>query len=61
MASMDTGPLLIPPSASAFGFSLRRSGGHLSRSLMLPELGLLFAAGRHWFSLTHAYKILIYI
>lgn len=41
---MDTGPLLIPPGTSAFGFSLRRSGGHLSRSLMLSELRLLFAA-----------------
>ncbi len=43
-ASMDAGPLVIPPYATAFGFSLRRSGSHLSRSLMLPELGLLFAA-----------------
>ena len=41
---MDTGPLMSPPYATAFGFSQRRSGGHLSRSLMLSELGLLFAA-----------------
>ncbi|MFB1487359.1 MULTISPECIES: hypothetical protein [unclassified Thiocapsa] len=41
---MDAGPLVIPPHATAFGFSLRRSGGHLSRSLMLPELRLLFAS-----------------
>ncbi len=41
---MDAGPLVIPPHATVFGFSLRRSGGHLSRSVMLPELGLLFAA-----------------
>lgn len=41
---MDAGPLVIPPGATAFGFSLRRSGGHMSRSVMLPELGLLFDA-----------------
>lgn len=48
---MDACPLVIPPHATAFGFSLRRTGGHMSRSVMLPELGLLFdavpvAAGR---------------
>jgi hypothetical protein len=36
--------LTIPPSATRFGFSLRRSGGHLSRSMMLPELQTLLAA-----------------
>ncbi|AUB81923.1 hypothetical protein [Candidatus Thiodictyon syntrophicum] len=40
----DASPLAIPPHATGFGFSLRRSGGHLSRSMMLPELRLLFAA-----------------
>ena len=41
---MDGGPLAIPPHATAFGFSSRRSGGHMARSMMLTELRLLFAA-----------------
>lgn len=41
---MDATPLVIPPHATGFGFSLGRSGGHMSRSVMLPELRLLFAA-----------------
>jgi hypothetical protein len=41
---MEAGSLVIPSHATGLGFSLRRSGGHLSRSMMLAELRLLFAA-----------------
>jgi hypothetical protein len=41
---MGAGALTIPPSATAFGFSVRRSGAHMSRSMMLAELRLLLAA-----------------
>ena len=41
---LDVGHLVIPPQASRFGFSTRKSGGHMSRSMMLPELRLLLAA-----------------
>lgn len=36
--------VVIPPQATRFGFSARKSGGHMSRSMMLPELGLLLGA-----------------
>jgi hypothetical protein len=36
--------VVIAPQATRFGFSARKSGGHMSRSMMLPELGLLFGA-----------------
>lgn len=41
---MDISTLSIPPGATRLGFSVRRSGGHMSRSMMLPELRLLLAA-----------------
>ncbi len=41
---MDAGHLVIPPQATRFGFTTRKSGGHMSRSMMLPELRLLLAA-----------------
>ncbi len=41
---MDIGGLDISPKATPFGFSVRRSGGHMSRSMMLPELRLLLPA-----------------
>lgn len=34
----------IPASAGAFGFSTRKTGGHMARSMMLAELRLLFGA-----------------
>jgi hypothetical protein len=41
---LDAGYPVIPPQATRFGFTTRRSGGHMSRSMMLPELRLLLAA-----------------
>ena len=38
---MTYSPLAITKPAEAFGFSANRSGGHLSRSMMLPELTVL--------------------
>jgi hypothetical protein len=34
----------IPFSSTRFGFAVRRSGGHMSRSMMLPELRILLSA-----------------
>lgn len=42
--SLDAVPLVIPPQAKRFGFSTRKSSGHMSRSMMLPELRQLLAA-----------------
>lgn len=36
--------LRIPASAAGLGFSTRKTGGHMARSMMLAELRLLFAA-----------------
>ncbi len=41
---LDAGHLVIPPQATRFGFTTRKSGGLMSRSMMLPELRLLLAA-----------------
>jgi hypothetical protein len=41
---LDARPFVIPPSATRLGFSLRRTGGHMSRSMMLPELRALIAS-----------------
>jgi len=43
-ASVDSRFVVIPLQATRFGFSARKSGGHMSRSMMLPELGLLLGA-----------------
>lgn len=37
-------PLYISESARRFGFSTRKSGGHMARSMMLTELRILLAA-----------------
>lgn len=36
--------LAIDPAAERFGFSAKQTGGHMARSMMLEELGLLFDA-----------------
>jgi len=36
--------LRIPASVTSFGFSTRKTGGHMARSMMLAELRLLFGA-----------------
>lgn len=41
---MEAAPLLIPPQATRLGFSVRRTGGHMSRSMMLPEVRSLLVA-----------------
>jgi hypothetical protein len=41
---MEFKALIIPSAATRYGFSDRRSGGLMARSMMLPELALLLAA-----------------
>jgi len=36
--------ILIPAAAERFGFSTNQTGGHMARSIMLPELSQLFRA-----------------
>jgi len=38
---MKAADLVIPKEAEKFGLSANRSGGHLARSMMLPEIGAL--------------------
>ncbi len=55
MTAEDAGSLAIQPHATGFWFSLRRSGRHMSRSMMLPELRPTFSSRQK--SEKHLYEL----